>query len=219
MRNPKNVFVATATILMLAFSSTILAGHDDRNGRGDRHHYDRHHADWRYQDRHHQERRHHHAYARVLHVKPIYERVRVAVPEQYCRHREVRKPVVRRIHRHDGGEIVAGGIIGGIIGHELGRGPDQGLATVTGALIGSAIAHEANSQYYTTGEYRVEHRRHCHTEMRYHTERKLIGYRVKYRYRGDIYVTHMDNRPGKRFCIDRDDHRHGDSHRNHGKRF
>ncbi|MGD8566801.1 MAG: glycine zipper 2TM domain-containing protein [Gammaproteobacteria bacterium] len=214
MKNTKNVFVAAATILMLGFSSTILAGHADRDNRGDRHYSDRH-----YQDRHHHNRRHHDAYARVVHVKPIYKRVRVAVPEQHCRHREVRKPVVRHIHRHDGGDIVAGGIIGGIIGHELGRGRDQGLATVTGALIGSAIAHEANSQYYTTGEYRVEHNRHCRTEMRYHTERRLIGYRVKYRYRGDIYVTRMDYHPGKRIRIDRHGDRHGHSGGKHRKRF
>jgi uncharacterized protein YcfJ len=55
--------------------------------------------------------------------------------------------------------------------------------------------------------------------MRYHTERRLIGYRVKYRYRGDIYVTRMDYHPGKRIRIDRHGDRHGHSGGKHRKRF
>jgi uncharacterized protein YcfJ len=142
-------------------------------------------------------------------VRPIYKTIRIAVPEQQCVHRDYRKPIKRHVHRNNSGEVLVGGVIGGIIGHELGRNHNQGLATVTGALIGSAIAHDASATHYSAGDYRIEHRRHCRTEMRYETERQLIGYRVKYRYRGDIYVTRMDHHPGKRIIVDRHSHRHG----------
>ena len=181
----KHPLIAIATSLALAFSSHAFAGH----------HHKGHH-------------RHDHgrvAYAKVVQVKPIYKTVRVAVPEQYCQHRDIRQPIKRRVHNNQGkGDIILGGIIGGIIGHELGRNHNQELATVTGALIGTAIAHDANAKYYRTGEYRVEQQRHCRTEMRYHTESRLTGYRVKYRYKGDIYTTRMREHPGKRIRVDVD---------------
>lgn len=186
----KHPLIAIATSLALAFSSHAFAGHNHKGHHRHDHDHDR------------------GAYAKVVFVKPIYKTVRVAEPEQYCQHRDVEKPVVRHVHNRQGkGDIIVGGLIGGIIGHELGRNHNQELATVTGVLIGTAIAHDANAKYYRTKEYRVEHQRHCRTEMRYHTESRLAGYRVKYRYKGDIYTTRMREHPGKFIRIDVKPHR------------
>lgn len=224
MKNTKTALIMIATLLIVALSSTAMAGdrhrHDSARYDNDRHYdqnYDRNHDrkhdrgyDGRRDRGHHQHHPGKHGkFGKVVYVRPIYKTFRVAVPEQQCYQREYRKPIKRHVHRHNGGEVIVGGVIGGIIGHELGRNHNQGLATVTGALIGSAIAHDAGTKHYSTGDYRVEHRRHCRTEIRYETERQLIGYRVKYRYKGDIYVTRMDHHPGKRIRIDGHSHRHG----------
>lgn len=165
------------TILSVAMSSTLLAGPKRHSN----------HQHGGYID-----------YARVVHVEPIYKTVRVSVPEQQCWREEVRKPVRHRVRNQDPGKIVIGGIIGGVIGHELGKGHNQPAATVAGAIIGSAIAD--NSSYRTTG-YRVEHQRHCRTEHRVSTEQQLVAYRVKYRYKGEVYKTRMRNHPGKRIQV------------------
>jgi len=140
-------------------------------------------------------------YARVVHVKPIYENVRIAYPEQVCWREDFSKPIKRRVSNTSPETILVGGIIGGVIGHKLGENHNQGLSTVAGALIGTAIASEANAEYYRTGEYRIERRQQCRIEQHYRTEQQLKGYRVTYRFRGEIYTTRTNYHPGKRIPV------------------
>lgn len=173
--------LALTTTVALALSTSVMADHN-RHDRHDRH------------DRHHDK---HAPYAKVVHVKPIYKTIRVSYPEKQCWHEEVRRPTKHRVNYVEPEKLILGGIIGGVIGHELGRNHNQELATVTGAVIGTAIAHNANAEYYHRGEYRTHTRKHCRVEERYRTERKLKGYRVTYRYKGDLYTTRMREHPGK----------------------
>ncbi|KPJ94379.1 MAG: hypothetical protein AMJ53_05380 [Gammaproteobacteria bacterium SG8_11] len=162
-------------------------------------------------DRHHDK---HKTYARVVAVEPIYKTVQVSYPEKQCWHEEARKPVKYRVNHVEPEKLILGGIIGGVIGHELGRNHNQELATVTGAVIGTAIAHSANAQYYHDGEYRTQSRKHCRVEHRVRTEQQFEGYRVTYRYKGELYTTRMRNHPGKRIPVnvevtpERRHHRH-----------
>ena len=177
--------LALTTTVALALSHNVMADQKRHDGH-DRHNY------------HHEK---HVTFAKVVHVEPIYKTIRVSYPEKHCWHEESRKPVKHRVNHVAPEKLILGGVIGGVIGHELGRNHNQELATVTGAVIGTAIAHNASAQYYHSGEYRTEHREYCQVENRYRTERKLKGYLVTYRYKGDLFTTQMKNHPGKRIRV------------------
>lgn len=179
MNNTNKAILAVTTSLALVFSTSVFADHK----------------------RHNHKQKEHVRYAKVVHVKPIYKKVRVSYPEQQCWHEEVRKPIKRRVNHSAPEAVFLGGLIGGVVGHELGRHNNPELATVAGAIIGSTLVHSANTQYYRTGEYRVQQRRHCRTENVYRIERRLKGYRVTYRFKGELYTTRMKHHPGKRIPV------------------
>ena len=167
------------TTLALVFSQSLLADHNRRPGKNDG-----------YID-----------YARVVHVEPIYETVRIAVPVEQCRQQQIQKPAMRRVQYASPGDVLLGGLIGGVIGHELGDGHNRGFTTAAGVIIGSTIASEANARYYHSGDYRVETRERCRTITQYRTEQQLNGYQVSYRYKGRTYTTHTQQHPGKRIAV------------------
>lgn len=179
MNNLTKTTLAMVTAFAMAFSANVAAEHKRKS------HHDN-------SDIH---------YAKVVHVEPIYRTVHVSYPEQVCWHEEISKPIKRRVNNASPEAMIVGGIIGGVIGHELGQKHNQGFTTVAGALIGTAIASEANAQYYQTGEYRIQHRQQCRVENRVRTEQQLKGYRVTYRYKGDLYTTRMKRHPGKRIPV------------------
>ncbi|MCI0507060.1 MAG: glycine zipper 2TM domain-containing protein [Gammaproteobacteria bacterium] len=183
MKNMNKTLLVLTTMLTIIFSATASAEHKERKQNSHRH-----------DDHNH--------YAKVVHVEPIYKIVHVAYPEQVCWQDEVRKPVIHRANHASPEAMIVGGILGGVIGHELGKNHDQGITTVAGALIGTAIASETNAQYYRTGEYRIEQRQHCRIENQYRTEQQLRGYRVTFRYKGELYTTRMKHHPGKHIPVD-----------------
>jgi len=133
--------------------------------------------------------------ARVIHVEPVMRTIRVGTPQQECFQEEVRRPVVVE-HRHSDGAAVVGGIIGGIIGHKLGHG--RGGATIAGTLVGASIGknsaqHQDHTEYYDD----VSYENRCSTQVSYHTEERVEGYDVTYRYKGEEYTARMPYDPGK----------------------
>jgi len=171
--------LAITTTLALVFSQNLLAEHSKKPRKDDR-----------YID-----------YARVVHVEPVYETVRVAVPVEQCRQETIQTPVKRRVSYAAPGEVLLGGLIGGVIGHELGDRHNREFTTIAGAIIGSSIASEANAKYYRSGDYRVEQREHCRTRTQYRTEQQLAGYHVRYRYKGEMYTTRTRQHPGKKIPV------------------
>ena len=138
--------------------------------------------------------RQHDAYydqARVVRVEPITTTVRVAVPQEECYQQEVRRPVYSR---NGDGAAVVGGIVGSIVGHNIDNG--RGGATLAGAIIGAAVgksmARGADTYYEEVGYVN-----RCDTRVRYQTQEQLEGYRVTYRYKGQLYTTRTDDAPGK----------------------
>lgn len=126
--------------------------------------------------------------ARVLDAQPIVRTVRVTRPERHCvdRYRE------RPYHHHSGLPALGGAIIGGVIGNQFGSGHGRGAATVAGALLGSAIGHDIGRHHQDS---RVV--RDC-DYVEYHDEREeVVGYRVKYEYRGEVYWTQTREHPGR----------------------
>jgi len=144
--------------------------------------------DHRHYSSHHRDR---YEYGRVVRVEPVYRIVRVT-PYQF-------RGNSHRSHQywHNGGDrpvvttvtppVVIGGVIGGLIGNGLGNDYNRGLTTITGAIIGSAIASETFTPSYTG---------HHH-----YSNKHLVGYQVYYLYRGKYHTTQLDHNPGDRIPL------------------
>jgi uncharacterized protein YcfJ len=161
------------------------------------------HRDGRHEDRHGRDHGGRHGrgdWARVTHVDPVYRTITVTEPETECWSERVEYPTHRHYNNSAGGAIV-GGVVGGVIGNKIGHGKSG--ATIAGTLIGAAIGHDAARHGGGRGTVSRDER-HCETVERHHTERRLIGYDVSYRYRGRHYSTFMEEHPGDRVRVNVD---------------
>lgn len=138
-------------------------------------------------------------YADVLRADPVYETVRFREPREECYDEQV----VRR-ERGGGdatGGTVLGAIIGGVVGNQVGSGSGRRAATAAGAIIGGTVGHRVDS---TNGgpdrEYRDTERR-CRMVDVEREERRVNGYDVEYRYKGDVYMSRLDYDPGNKLRI------------------
>ncbi len=138
--------------------------------------------------------------ADVVSVDPIIEQVSEPVDREVCWSEPVtyREPV--RQHRSNTGAVL-GAIIGGVVGNQFGSGHGRDAATVAGAALGYSIGKdEQRRNDYRRGRYservvRGEEQR-CRVETDYHSEERVLGYDVAYRYNGRVYHTRTDAHPG-----------------------
>ncbi len=135
--------------------------------------------------------------ARVVKVTPLYKRVEISRPKEYCWKERVE---YREPERDSPVGAITGAIIGGVVGNQFGRGRGRDLMTAAGAVLGGAIGHDASRHRYYRHERRLA--RHCETQDEVAYEERLTGYRVKYRYKGHVFVTRMKHRPGRRLRIE-----------------
>lgn len=140
-------------------------------------------------------------YARVVGVQPIVRYVAVDRPRQEC-WEELAYPHTG--HVNVAGQTLAGGVIGGAIGRQLGHGHNRGVMTLIGAFVGSAVAHEraervsaADAQAYGRA-VPVERCQIVHDRI---TEERVEGYRVTYRYRGARHTIRTHEPPGERIRL------------------
>lgn len=130
--------------------------------------------------------------ARVINVKPIVEIVEVPVENRECWTEEVSGTS----HRNSSGaSMVVGTIIGGVLGHQMGRGDGKKVATAAGTIIGAAVGNEMGKKHRREPYSHTEH--HCRVSEDYYEEERVRGYQVTYRYRGETFSTEMDRDPGK----------------------
>jgi len=144
---------------------------------------------------------HHPRYAKVLFVKPVYRSVRIEQPLMNCRHRNVNHSSVTVVHQHSPENIILGGVLGGIIGHELGNAHNRDISTLAGVAIGSALAHDISSTQYVEHNRWEDRQPHCRKQLQIIEREELVGYKVKYKYRGQIFTTHSHHHPGKRILV------------------
>ncbi|MFQ5634621.1 MAG: glycine zipper 2TM domain-containing protein [Gammaproteobacteria bacterium] len=144
-------------------------------------------------------------YAKVTHVEPITRIVQISSPREVCWNERVRT-VRDRGYRRDRSftPTVIGGLLGGVVGNQFGRGRGNTAMTVAGALLGASIGRDASSRQYhrprpATVDYSTERR--CEVEQVVHEEERVDGYRVEYRFRGRKYVTRTDTDPGRRIRV------------------
>ena len=203
--------IAIAILMLVFLAQPVIASPDhhrehQKYDRYDRHNpYDKHKGD-AYRDRHTYDRhandhRHQNLYARVIRVKPIYETIRIKKPGRHCETRGHRHSDVTVIHQHSPEKVIMGGIIGGIVGHEFGNPYNRELSTLAGVVIGSTLAHNATSADYVVRDDRDHYYNDCRRHMRVIEKQKLVGYKVKYKFRGRIYSTRTSYHPGKRIAV------------------
>lgn len=144
--------------------------------------------------------------AEVIDVQPIVNTVRVATPRRECWDEEVQ-------YRHSGyhrGDsytpAILGGIVGGVAGHQFGKGDGNTLMTIAGALLGSSVGRDhagyhRGSRHDGYGGYSTVVETRCSVRTEYHEEERVHAYRVRYSYDGRIYTTRTKHHPGERIRV------------------
>lgn len=133
------------------------------------------------------------AFAQVLRVDPVYERVILLEPEERCEE----DVVYERIESPSPARAAVGAVIGGIVGNQVGSGSGRRAATAAGAVAGAAIGHASGQR----GEAEHLVRPGCRIVEVEREERRLAGYDVEYRYKGDVFMSRMPHDPGDRLRI------------------
>jgi len=91
-----------------------------------------------------------------------------------------------------------GAIAGGVIGHQIGGGTGNTAATIAGAVGGGVVGNHLARR----GE---DNDRNCRTVRDDNdTSRDLLGYDVRYEYRGHEYETRLDHDPGRWLVVGQD---------------
>ncbi len=130
--------------------------------------------------------------APVVHVEPMYRTVRVEQPRRECWDEEVY--VERPGYRSHTGTIL-GGIVGGVLGHEIVGGRHHGLATAAGTVLGASVGRDMSYRRRDDDGY-YSSRERCQVRHEYTAEQRIDGYRVTYAYAGREHVTITDYEPG-----------------------
>jgi len=113
--------------------------------------------------------------ANVIKSKPIYETVKVAIPQKNCRNK---RHGHRSKHNHYD-NLTDRFIIGGIF---IGTGTDA-----------SRSRHHPHSKRSGKAS--------CNTVMRYESHQEIVAYRVKYHYKGQKFWTRTPYKPGSTIRI------------------
>lgn len=132
-------------------------------------------------------------YVRVIKTEPIYENINEKIPFQECKDERVRveqgydDPISENI-----GTLI-GGIAGGILGHQIGGGSGKTVATIGGAILGSAVGTNlSKGQRVRHDSYDTVRR--CSTKYRYSSKRVLSGYNNIGYYKGQKIVKFANER-------------------------
>jgi uncharacterized protein YcfJ len=133
-----------------------------------------------------------HAYGRVVDVQPIVRHVTVERPRERCWEDTAYEPANPL---KVAGTTIAGGVIGGAIGHQLGSGRERDVLTAIGAVAGAAVA---NQRALGRNGYVAVPVQRCEVVSDRFTERHIDGYLVTYRHHGRLYTMRTRTPPGDR---------------------
>ena len=135
----------------------------------------------------------HYGWANVLRVDPVYGVTRTSVPSQQC----YNQPVVRQDRGNSTAGTLLGAVVGGVLGHTIGKGDGRTAATVAGAVAGGAVGNRASDH---GGTYESSETR-CQQVNTVSEQRRIVGYDVEYRYRGEVYMSRLSYDPGDRLRV------------------
>ena len=137
-------------------------------------------------------------WADVLRVDPVYDEVAQTVPQEECYEEQVLEPIPEDDSRRTG-VTVLGAIIGGIIGNRFGKGDGRKATTAAGAVAGGVVGNNLATNADNVPKYTT--RRHCRRSDGASNQRRVVGYDVEYRYRGEVYASRMSSDPGDRMRV------------------
>lgn len=137
-------------------------------------------------------------YADVLRVDPVYESIRINEPREECYDAEVHRQGSRYDNTAAG--TIVGAIVGGALGNQVGKGDGRRAATVAGAVIGGAVGREVDASNNPSGSYRSVETR-CRLIESSYEERRITGYDVEYRYRGEVFFSRLGYDPGEKLRV------------------
>ena len=134
-------------------------------------------------------------YAEVLSVTPMTKAIRT--PRQECHDEQVtRQAPVKDEHQVLG--TIAGAVIGGVVGHQIGGGSGRDLATVAGAAGGGYAGNRIQKNLQDRDTTTTTEQK-CTTV--YDKSEKTVGYQVRYRLGGKEATVKMDHDPGPRIPV------------------
>lgn len=146
-------------------------------------------------------------YAKVIDAQPIFDMVQVPEDRQVCR----QQPIQRRVAEYRSpGPAIFGAILGGVIGNQISRNHgskhhhrhdnNRAMATFAGAAIGGAIASEIQYSKYPAGYY-TENVQLCETQTAWRSEKRVVAWDVRWKYRGHVYHSRLAEAPGDRIRV------------------
>ncbi len=137
-------------------------------------------------------------YADVLRVDPIYDVVRINEPREECYDTEVTRSSGRYENTNTG--TIVGALVGGALGNQVGKGDGRKAATIAGAVIGAGVGREVDANDNPSRSRRgVETR--CRVVESGYDERRIVGYDVEYRYRGEVFFSRLGYDPGEKLRV------------------
>ena len=167
-------------------------------------------------------------YGRVIRVKPVYYKNTHHSHGAQCYRHEKRYNRGRHQHgshshyqgsHHKGSNTAAstvtGAVVGGVVGNVLAsNSKKRDVATVAGAVIGGVIGHELaqNNHSHHGNHHQGHHQQAAGLTMLIiisavtvrnmaHHHRKIKGYNVTYRYKGEKFKAFTHHHPGNRIRI------------------
>ena len=134
-------------------------------------------------------------YAEVIKVTPLTKTIHT--PRQDCHDETVtHQAPVKDQHQVIG--TVAGALIGGVIGHQIGGGTGRDIATVAGAAGGGYAGNRIQKNLQDKDTYNTTEQK-CATVD--DTSQRRTGYEVRYRLNGKESTVKMDHDPGDRIPV------------------
>jgi uncharacterized protein YcfJ len=133
-------------------------------------------------------------YADVVDVVPITQTS--DVPKEVCSNQAVQVRQPERFGDKDG--MVAGALIGGLLGNQVGGGSGKTVATVAG-VVGGGYAGRQIDRRHQGGRVSTQSQRVCHTETR--QKSTTVGYEVQYQIDGKVLSKRVSKNPGDQIWL------------------
>mgnify|MGYP003678529852 CR=1 FL=1 len=131
--------------------------------------------------------------APVVGVEPLVRTVTQRIPHESCWDERVR--VVERGRGHSATPGILGAVVGGTVAGALGHNSrHQPVIAGAGALLGASVGHDVGHRRSERSYYVTEQR--CEVDYELRDVEEVTGYRISYRYGGNIYHTHSSRHPG-----------------------
>jgi len=133
-------------------------------------------------------------YAKVLSVDPVRGS---NAPHQVCKDEVVTQTAPPRDQHQIAGTAI-GAVAGGLLGHMVGSGKGNTLATVAGA-VGGGYAGKRIEENRQQGQVTQSVQQRCHTVQG--DNGQVTAYDVRYEYNGVVRTVRMDHDPGDRLRV------------------